>query len=145
MHPNILIKVSGDLVKNEHFRAFTRDKAKRAHVVVIVGGGTQISKKLTAEGYSIGFNNGVRHHPSLESRKIARSVLEEIQADVQDNLPGCCEIIIPCIKIGSVICHVNADDYFRILIPNFDKSYLFTLQGRRKDFENAEIIYVKDD
>jgi len=143
MKKNILIKISGDLVDNQKAIDFVKKLTKKYYVVVIVGGGTQISKQLKRAGYKIKFENGIRIHSDLKSRKIARDVLEEIETRVQDKLIGAL-VITPYLYIGRVLCHINGDEFFDILSPSFDKAYCLTLKGRKKSFKHKKYIKIKE-
>ncbi len=76
---NILIKSSGDVKNNKKFKDFVIKLAKKSFVVVIVGGGTEISKKLIEAGYDIVFDDiHGRVTETWEERKIAREVLKKM-------------------------------------------------------------------
>lgn len=143
MKKNILVKISGDLVNNRKALKFIQELTKKYYVVVIVGGGTQISKRLKKAGYETKFKNGIRIHPDLRSRKIARDVLEEIEAKVQDKLIGAL-VITPYLYIGRVLCHINGDELFDILAPSFDKAFCLTLKNRKKFFRHYNYITIKE-
>lgn len=54
---NVLIKASGDVFESKAFKYFVAQKAKESFVVIVVGGGTEISKRLEAAGYTITFDD----------------------------------------------------------------------------------------
>ena len=54
---NILIKASGDIFKSKAFKYFVTEIARQSFVIIIVGGGTEISKRFSAAGYTIAFDD----------------------------------------------------------------------------------------
>ncbi len=148
---NILVKVSGDIIKNSRFAKFVIDLAKKYFVVVVVGGGTEISERLSRAGYKIVFDDiHGRITESWEERKIAREVLEENTKVLQDFFVGKGVFVVPAIiDITGVTCHINGDNYIKSAYLGFDKLYVFTLKNRVvkkkqifKDYSKVEIISV---
>jgi len=84
---NVLVKVSGDVIENDYFKKFVINLAKKSFVVVVVGGGTEISERLSEAGYKVIFDDiHGRITESWEERKIAREVLEKNSKVLQDFL-----------------------------------------------------------
>ena len=131
---NILIKASGDVFKSDAFKYFATQKAKESFVVIVVGGGTEISKRLEAAGYTIAFDDvHGRITESWEERKIARDVLEENAKKLQDDLVGTGVFVVPSIiDIAGVTCHINGDNYIKSAYLGFDTLYVFTTKERVK-------------
>jgi len=139
---NIVIKLSGDLKDNDGALQFIKEKAKTNYVVVIVGGGTYISQELESLGYKTEFKNGIRIHPDINSRKIARNILEDIETDLQNKLLNT-HVVTPYLYIGRMLCHINADHFFELLAPSFDECYCLTLKGRSKKMPpEIKIVYL---
>lgn len=131
MPKNILIKGSGDVVDKEEFLSFVRERAQNNYVVVICGGGTQVSDALKRAGYEIHYNEHGRVTQSWEERKIARDVLELEEKGLQDKLIGTgAHVIAPVLKAGSVLCHINADNLVKAYYLGFEEIYVFTLNDR---------------
>lgn len=143
------VKVSGDLIENEHVLDWLKTIAQEFFTVICVGGGTQISKVFKEKGFIIDFGPQGRITETFEQRKLARDVLEENQMCVQDILAEngiMATVIIPVLEITSVLNHINGDD-FALLATGFDEVYIFTLKERvdkkTKQFENYPKITVK--
>ncbi|MEA1926164.1 MAG: hypothetical protein U9M90_02870 [Patescibacteria group bacterium] len=148
---NILVKTSGDVIKNNYFKKFVTNLAKKSFVVVVVGGGTEISERLSKAGYELFFDDiHGRITESWEERKIAREVLEKNAKILQDFFVGKGIFVVPSIiDIAGVTCHINGDNYIKSAYLGFDKIYLFTLKDRVKkkeqifkDYPKVEIISI---
>ena len=149
MENHVLIKTSGDLTDNPETIEFIRRQSEIAdHVVVLVGGGTDITDALGREGIESRFINGTgRVIESFEGRQLARKILEENQKNLQDRLAGLnihVVVEIPVFNLGSVLCHANGDIIATAFSVNFDRTYVLTLPGRDKVLEghNIEIIRI---
>jgi len=131
---NVLIKASGDVFESKAFKYFVAQKATESFVVIVVGGGTEISKRLEAAGYTITFDDvHGRITKSWEERKIARDVLEENAKKLQDDLVGTGAFVVPSIiDIAGVTCHINGDNYIKSAYLGFDELYVFTTENRLK-------------
>ncbi len=153
--PNILIKVSGDLVFDSKTISFIKQKAKKNYVVILVGGGTDITKAL--EEYHR--KKGKRYKPNFvpalgrklktfRERQIARDILEQNQKALQDKLVGTTGVAveIPVLHLGGVLSHVNADNLAEITSLNFKKVYVLTPKGRgdTKNFGHYSNVEVKE-
>ncbi len=141
MSKRYLVKISGDLIENEEALDFMRGLRQshlpgvdQPHIVVIVGGGSEINEMLKVAKYKIEFKDGHRVHENDISRNLAAAVLHDNQSTLEIKLPPTYSVIVPIIISGSVNCHVNADDYLRMLAPNFDEAFCLTQKGRTKDF-----------
>ncbi|MCK4650402.1 hypothetical protein KAT36_04190 [Candidatus Pacearchaeota archaeon] len=136
MIKNILIKVSGDVIEKKEVLNFIRKKARENYVVVICGAGTKIGKVFDKKGCKIKFNEHGRVTETFKERQIVRDVLEDEQRKLQDRLIGTgVSVIIPIIKLGSVLCHINGDAYVKAGYLGFDEMYVFTLRDRIKGKE----------
>lgn len=150
---NILIKVSGDVKDNKRFREFAINLAKNSFVVVVVGGGTEISKKLKEAGYDIAFDDvHGRITETWEERKIAREVLEKNAKNLQDSFVGRGIIVVPSVvDIVGITCHINGDNYVKSAYLGFDELYVFTLKKREttkkeifKNYKKVKVISMKE-
>jgi acetylglutamate kinase len=137
---NCFIKVSGDML-NDKVMAWIKELSKDCFVVICVGGGTQINEALRRANLPIGqFGPLGREITSFKSRQLARDVLEQNQAKVQDLLTSQgiqAVVIIPVLEIGSVLCHVNGDQYTLAAYHGFDELYVVTTNDRvdpKKEF-----------
>lgn len=148
---NILIKVSGDLVNDQRFFDLAVAKASENYVIVICGGGTEISSALEKAGYEIKFDHlGRRVTKSWEERKIMRDVLEAQEKKLQDKFVGKGVVIIsPILYAGPVLCPINGDDLVKAWDLGFDEIYVFTTKQRAKkkkstfkEWTKVEIIGV---
>lgn len=135
-----LVKISGDLVGNKKALDFIRKlRDNPYHVVtVIAGGGKQINAALRRRKLPVRFHKeGHRIHLGELSRQIAVDALEGVENALAREL--FCNVIVPVLKVGFTRCHVNADDYLRMLAPNFGAVYCLTKKGRKKSFPS----YIK--
>lgn len=131
---NILVKASGDTLGEAKFIKFVKDKAKKNKVVVICGGGTQISKALEKAGYKINYNHLGRVAETKGERNIIKKVLQKEKIKIEKRFHSKnIEIIIPVLKAGSVECHINADNLTKAYYLGFDYIFVFTLKNRSKD------------
>ena len=141
---NVLIKVSGDVKDHPYFLAFAEGKAKGNYVVIITGGGTQVSSALEKAGYRVQYNEHGRVTATWEERKIARDVLEKEAKDLEDKFLGKGIVILPPILYaGSVLCHINADNLVKAFYLGFDEIYVFTLKERAETKEKEFANYPK--
>ena len=133
----IIVKISGDLVENDDALNFIRNilSREKAGAVVICGAGKQISQRQKEKGYKIMFEDGHRIHQSPESHYLASSTMFDLKEKLKKELE--CQVEVPYLRAGWVGCHVNADDYLRLLAPNFDEVYCLTLKGRTKNFPDS--------
>ncbi len=129
-----MIKVSGDIINSKRFKDFAIRLAKTSFVVVIVGGGTEISRRLIEAGYEIRFDDiHGRITEGWEERKIAKEVLEESAKKLQDIFIGKGVFVVPSIiEVAGVTCHINGDNYIKSAYLGFDELYVFTLKNRRQ-------------
>ena len=55
-------------------------------------------------------------------------------------------VLIPVVKVGGKILHINGDSYALALYSNFGKTYFVTLKGRTKSFSpelnRIEVVYL---
>ena len=141
---NVLIKVSGDVKDHPYFLAFAEGKTKGNYVVIITGGGTQVSNALEKAGYRVQYNEHGRVTATCEERKIARDVLEKEAKDLEDKFLGKGIVILPPILYaGSVLCHINADNLVKAFYLGFDEIYVFTLKARAETKEKEFANYPK--
>lgn len=142
MRKTAFVKVSGDVCTSELFLEFIRKLTGKYFTVISVGGGTQISERLSKAGYTE--NNGWkfgtlgRELINFKVRQIARDVLEENQADLQDLLAKqniVATVTIPVLDIGSVLCHVNGDHMLMAAYLGFDRLVVVTTPDRVKTKE----------
>jgi acetylglutamate kinase len=128
---NILIKGSGDVLGSPKFIRFIKEKTRKNNIVVICGGGTQISKALIEAGYEIRYDHLGRITKTEEEKDIARKILEKERKNLKRSLNDRnIHIISPILKIGSVECHINADNLVKACYLGFDSVYVFTLKNR---------------
>ena len=153
MRNNILVKLSGDTIDlTDEQVTWLKVLSVKSHVVIVVGGGTQINDAFKKAGYEVKpFGPMGREHASFEERQLARNVLEKNQAELQDRLLGLdmhLTVEIPVVQIGSVLCHVNGDDFAKYAYNGFDKIYIVTKAGARADmkkeiFQNLPKVSIK--
>ncbi len=151
MRKNCFVKISGDLINiNHEMLEWIKGLTDSHYVVICVGGGTQINAAFEKAGFAVGkFGPLGRETNSLEERQLARNVLEKNQAMVQDFLSenGINAVVeIPVIQSGTVLCHINGDQYVVSAYNGFDILYIVTtldrLNDKRKEFTKYPKINV---
>jgi len=146
---DILIKVSGSLIKDERFYDWLSIFSPFTSLFILCGGGDSITEILKREGIPYEFGPLGREIESVKGRDLAKQVLEEEKTFVEKKLQqrGIDAVVfVPVIKIGDRSCHINGDNYAISLYPNFDKIYIVTLKGRKKYFSRRlvkiEVVYL---
>ncbi len=137
--PNALIKVSGNLLKNKKVIEWIKKIDKKYSIVILIGGGEQISEAFKKKGWKIKFGPLGRITKTLEEKQLARDILEKNQAQVQDMLDEkgiSARVIIPVLDIATVLCHVNGDIEVLAAYNGFDKIFVLTL---KKNVENKAV------
>lgn len=131
---NCFIKMSGDIMFNDDVLDWIKKLSQEYFVVVCVGGGTQINEAFMAAGLSVGeFGPLGRETSIMEEKQLARDVLERNQAEIQDrlvNLGVYVNVVIPVIEVGTVLCHVNGDQFALAVYHGFDVLYVVTTNDR---------------
>jgi acetylglutamate kinase len=144
------VKVSGDSCLSDDFISKLRELSKRYFIVICVGGGTQINQALEKTGLPRTSHGPLgRELPTLKLRQLARDVLEQNQADLQDKLARLkipATVIIPVLDVGTVLCHVNGDEFLKIAYLGFDRLILITtpdrVENKQKQFSQFPKIEV---
>jgi acetylglutamate kinase len=122
---------------------------KESFVVICVGGGTQINEAFKKAGLDVGTHGPLgRETKSFRERQLARDILEENQARLQDRLAKeriVATVIIPVLDVGSVLCHVNGDQFVRTVYLGFDNLFIVTTPDRieKKKLEFADLPKVQ--
>lgn len=131
---NCFIKISGDMVLSNDMLDWIKKLSQKYFVVVCVGGGTQINEAFIAAGLPIReFGPLGRETANLKERQLARDILEKNQAEIQDRLVDLgvhANVIIPVMEVGTVLCHVNGDQFALTAYHGFDVLYIVTTNDR---------------
>lgn len=146
---NCFVKISGDMLNDDTIQLI-ETLSKEYFVVVCVGGGTQINNAFREAGHPVEkFGPLGRETKTLEQKQLARDVLEDNQAQIQDRLADrgvYASVVIPVIEVGTVLCHVNGDQYVLAAYHGFDKLCVVTekskVNEKKKFFSNFEKIKV---
>ncbi len=131
--PNAFVKLSGNLLDNPAVILWLRELTKAYYVAICIGGGEQINKAFEQAGYPVKFGPMGRVTSTLAQRQLARNVLEQNQALVQDLLDDhgiSARAIVPVDNIGGVLCHVNGDVMLLAAYNGYDKLYMLTTEAR---------------
>jgi len=141
MRKNCLVKLSGDAIQEKTI-AWISQLAKSSYVVICVGGGTQINEAFTKAGFVVGIHGPLgRETKTLAERQLARDVLERNQAELQDRLADIgvqAAVVVPVIEVGTVLCHVNGDQFLLSAYHGFDELYVVTTPER--DMKKKELF-----
>jgi acetylglutamate kinase len=144
------VKVSGDLYKSKEFIEKIAEISKEYFVVICVGGGTQINKIFEEKGVKQKPHGPLgRELDNFEDRQKARDILEKNQAELQDilarkRIPA--TVIIPVLDIGTVLCHVNGDQFLQTVYLGYNTLFVVTthdrLEQKKKHFAHLPKIKV---
>ncbi|MDP3015329.1 MAG: hypothetical protein Q8N28_02875 [bacterium] len=125
--------MSGDMLSDDVLR-WIKELSQEYFVVVCVGGGTQINEAFATAGLSVReFGPLGRETANLKEKQLARDTLEKNQAEIQDRLADLgvhASVVIPVIEIGTVLCHVNGDQFILAVYHGFDVLYVVTTKDR---------------
>jgi len=139
------IKVSGDLCTSEKFLKQVSKLVQKYFVVICVGAGKQINEAFEEAGLYVGKHGPLgRECEDLKSKQLARDILEINQAELQDALADrgiTATVVIPVLNIGTVLCHVNGDQFLKAAYLGFDMLYVVTLKNR-KEAKKEEFKYL---
>ena len=130
---NCFVKISGDMFSDDVLN-WIKKLSQEYFVVVCVGCGTQINEMFVKAGLPVGkFGPLGRENVNLKEKQLARDVLEKNQAEIQDRLVGLgvhASVVIPVIEVGTVLCHVNGDQFILAVYHGFDVLYVVTTKDR---------------
>ena len=130
----VLVKISGDLVKNHLVIEEIKKLSKTNDVTLIHGAGTQISTALKNKNIPYGFINGIRQ-TTEEGLKICFEESQKARKNLEKQLAGFdVTILSPCSCINGMISNVNAEEIFRDMHEDFDEKIIFTISDREKPF-----------
>ena len=130
--PNVLVKISGNLLEKEEVIEWLKEISEQYSVVILIGGGEQINEAFRERGFEIRFGPLGRITKSLEERQLARDILEKNQALIQDMIDEKginARAVIPARDIATVLCLENGDVFVLSAYNGFDKIYLLTLMS----------------
>lgn len=147
---NILIKASGDVLNDEKFIKFVKERARQNKIVVICGGGTQISEALMKAGYKIKYDAFGRVVKMQKEKKIVKNVLGKQRRTLEKSINSKnIDIIVPILQAGTVESHINGDNLVKAYYLGFDTIYVFTLKNRItgkkesfKDYPRVKILSI---
>lgn len=144
--PNCLIKLSGDQLSKNVLR-WVKGLTKSHFVVICVGGGTQINSAFARAGIPVRkFGILGRECKTLRERQLARDVLERNRERVQRGLASigasAC-VVVPVLEIGTVLCHVNGDQFVLTAYHGYETIYVVTSKPRVKIKTKQFLPYPK--
>ena len=131
---NCFVKISGDLFLRDDVHEWISELAKEYFMVVCIGGGTQINQAFMRAGLPVGVHGPLgRETATPEERQLARNILEQNQARLQDvlaekGIPA--SVVIPELDVATVTCPVNGDQYTLTAYLGFDILYVATTKDR---------------
>ncbi len=146
----ILIKITGDLRGNPEILDLIRDQASVGDVVVLIGGGTDITEALKSQdpAYEPNFREEGRVLTEPWQKIVAKKVLENNRSYLQKKLRNAqitAKVIIPVMQpTPGVICHVNADKYAAHLSNGFDRVFIITLPKRLRAKKKEFATHLRD-
>lgn len=130
---NIFVKISWDLINKDEVIDWLKTISQKSFLVICTWWGTQINEEFEKRWFQIKFWPLWRETSSFEEKQIARDLLEQNQAEIQDYISGKwidAQVIIPVLDIWNVLCHVNWDIYTLAAYNWFDELFILTLKDR---------------
>ncbi|MFA4890644.1 MAG: hypothetical protein WC587_03415 [Candidatus Paceibacterota bacterium] len=146
MSKNILIKISGDLIRDDKVLNFIKRKSKNARVVVLVGAGSDISNSLIEKKINFKFTGIGRIIKNVKGKEVARKILSKNKKELQNKLAKekiKAIVEIPVIKLGNILCHINGDILAAGCSVNFDETNVITQKGRNKNLKGHNLKIIK--
>lgn len=147
-----MVKLSGNLIGRTDVLDWLRKLTETYSVRICTGGGEQINAEFKAQGWPIKFGPLGRITRNKKEQQIARNVLEDNAAEIEDLLDAHkipARVFIPVLdaEVGAVLSHVNGDIQVFALHNGFDKLYVLTLESRadkkKKFFTEMWGLFVK--
>ncbi|MBU4224147.1 hypothetical protein KJ934_02920 [Patescibacteria group bacterium] len=133
LRKNCFIKISGDATSDDVLN-WIKKLSQEYFLVVCVGGGTQINEAFAKAGLPVvKFGPLGRETSNLQEKQLAMDTLEKNRAEIQNRLDDIgvhASVVIPAIEIGSVLCHVNGDQFILAAYHGFDILYAVTTKDR---------------
>lgn len=133
MRKNCFVKLSGDVLDEKILR-WLKNLSNRYFLVICVGGGTQINEAFETMGFSVEkFGPLGREIQDFEAKQFARDILEKNQEEMQERLAEInvyANVVIPVIDVGTVLCHINGDQFILSVYHGFDILYVVTKVDR---------------
>ncbi len=140
MKQKAFFKVSGDLFISSGFLRILKKLSEDYDLTICVGGGRQINQIFQSKGLTLTKHGPLgRELKLLKDKILAKNILNKNKFILQKKLKEMKihgEVIIPVIMIGSVLCHVNGDQFVRTAYIGFDKLFVITTPDRKKKKEN---------
>lgn len=134
----VFVKVSGDLFASPDFIEKLRFiKLNTNHLVVCVGGGTQINGAFMRRGFTLRKHGPMgRELETNAEKEMARVVLEKNRNALKKLLCKArltrVQVVTPVFNFGPVLCHINGDEFVRAVYHGFDRLLIFTTMDRVK-------------
>jgi len=140
----ILVKVSGDLVKNPDVLGEIKDLAKSALVDIAYGFGTELSNELKTKGIPFTYVDGIRK-TNEEGLEVALAVSEKFKNELKTEFSGYDNITLvsPVEKVNNKIVNTNSDEIVRQRKEEYSRIIIYTKEGRNKDNLKREIPNIE--
>ncbi len=133
---NCFIKISGDMLEIHEVFDWIKELSQKYYLVICVGGGTQINEEFERRGLEINFGPLGRECDNFSQKQLARDILEINKQEVKNTLADLgvfASVIIPVVEVGTVLCHVNGDQFVLLAYHGFDAIFVVTTQKRVRD------------
>lgn len=150
--PTAAVKLSGNLIGRNDVLDWLRQLSHSFSVRICTGGGEQINEEFRKRDWPIRFGPLGRLTRDKREQQVARDVLEDNAAAVEDFLDEQnvnARVFIPVLdhEVGDVLCHVNGDIQVFALHNGYDAVYVLTLASRaekkRRFFREVWDIFAK--
>lgn len=144
------VKISGDLLgqNNQEVFDWLENTAYDNDLTIIVGGGTQINEAFVKKGLEIKFCPFGRICETKQQRRLAKKILKQNRKELAKilKIKGIkANLVLPMVKIGKKLCHVNGDIVILNAYIEYDIVFILTTKEReerkKRWLENLEKIF----
>ena len=136
--PNVCVFISGDLIQREDAIKELKKYHDDYSVAICTGGGKQINQAFKERGFEVDFGPLGRNTKTLEERQLARDILEQNQARIQDLLDEHkvhARVFIPVWNIADVLCPMGKEVMLLATYIGYDLVLIFTFESRVREKE----------
>lgn len=138
---DVFVVISGSMINNLDALDWIALLAEDFKVTVCVGGGQQINDYFKKNNLPVEFCPVGRICRTTEQKKIATKILRQNRKAVKRQLKtrkAKVKLILPLMKIGKKICHVNTDIMALNAYVEYDEIFIITIRQKvqqKKDWQ----------
>ncbi len=131
---NAFVVISGSMIKDVNALDWIALLAEDYNVTVCVGGGQQINDSFRKNELPIEFCPLGRICRTAGQKKMAAEILRQNRKEVKRQIKqrkAKTKLILPLLKIGKKICHVNTDVMALSAYVEYDRIFIITTRQKR--------------